>query len=516
MSTKYYITTPIYYVNDRPHLGHLYTTTLADIVARFHRLRGDDVFFLTGVDEHAAKVEKAARAHGRSPRAWADEHAANFRDALDAFGISNDDFVRTSEQRHTAKVTEYVSRLIERGDVYQGQFEGWYDETQEEYLTDRRAAELQHQSPYTRRPLVRRREASYFFRLSRYQERLVQIISSEVLQVRPDARRTEVLARLHDGLEDVPISRSGGGWGIPVPGDATQTIYVWIDALFNYLSYVDTEDRRRYWPADVHIIGKDILWFHAVIWPALLLALDRPIFGLLYVHSLWLRDGQKMSKSLGNVIDQDALQRYLGRFSLDGARWFLATRGPLGSADSDFSDAPIAAAYNADLANAFGNCASRVLTMLVLYFDGRVPIPAASASGPLIEAARRESTAVVESYAELRVDQACRQALELVRAIDREIDRRRPFVLAREPSSRGELADVLYTCVEALRIATVLLWPVVPSAAEELWQRLNCSAYSDALREHGRGRLDEWIRWGALQPSTVVRDGPPLFPRVTV
>ena len=508
MST-YYVTTPIYYVNDRPHLGHVYSTTLADIIARFRRLAGDDVFLLTGVDEHAAKVETSAAAHGLSPRAWADRNAAIFREAVHEFAITHDDFVRTSDPRHTSKVREYLSALIASDEVYSGRYEGWYDAGQEEYVPEHRAEELQFRSPFSGQPLERRVETNYFFRLSRYGPRLIDLIESDQFQIRPDARREEALARLRGGLNDVPVSRSGSGWGIPVPGDDRQTIYVWIDALFNYLSYVDSDDRRRYWPADVHIIGKDILWFHVVVWPALLLALGRALPRQVYVHSLWLRNGQKMSKSLGNVVGGEALREYVDRYSLDGLRWFLATAGPRGAGDAECSDQLFRDVYNRDLANVLGNCVSRVTNMIARYFDGRLsPCADGPDAAPLrlqaIESARR----AVDAFIALRVEDACREALGIVSGIDREIERRRPFAFATDPARRGELGHILYSAAEALRIAGVLLLPVIPAAAGELLRRLGANAPAAATG------FESLIRWGGLQPEVPIVHGPSLFPRV--
>lgn len=372
----FYVTTPIYYVNDRPHIGHVYSTTLADVLARFHRLRGDDVFFLTGTDEHAAKVVDTARERGVSTQDWADQNAAAFEQTFQKLGMTHDDFIRTSQDRHKDKVIEYVRQLMETGDVYEGEYEGWYDAGQEEYIPENKAKEYDYKSPFNRKPLVRKREKNYFFRLSAYTDRLRDWIQANPAFVQPEARKNEVLARLNEGLNDVPMSRTGtGGWGIPMPGDPEQSIYVWIDALFNYLTTVDTEDRRKYWPANHHIIAKDILWFHAVIWPAVLMALDRPLPHQVYAHSFWISEGQKMSKTLGNFIDLEKIDQYVETYSLDALRYFLVTQGPLGATDSDFAHAKFVDVYNADLANTLGNCASRVTNMIARYFDGVLPEP---------------------------------------------------------------------------------------------------------------------------------------------
>ena len=386
-ANTFYVTTPIYYVNDKPHLGHVYTTMVADVVARYHRLKGDDTFFLTGVDEHAAKVSEMAAARGVTPQQWADENAAEFRGTFDKLELTYDDFVRTSSEHHKQKVTEYVAALLASGDVYEGEYEGWYDAGQEEYVPENKAKESDYKSPVNGKPLIRKKEKNYFFALSKYQDAVLDHIDKHPTFVQPDARRNEVVNRIKDA-EDVPISRSGtNGWGIPVPGDESsggQTIYVWIDALFNYLTYTDRDDRRHYWQAGaVHFIAKDILWFHAAIWPAVLLALQKcdgyawvNLPRQVYTHSYWVSEtGEKMSKSLGNFLDPQAIDNYIAEFGLDALRYFLATRGPLGTTDTAFSPDLFIETYNADLANTFGNSVSRVTNMIGKYFDGVMPDP---------------------------------------------------------------------------------------------------------------------------------------------
>ena len=386
-----YVTTPIYYVNDKPHLGHVYTTMVADVVARYHRLKGDDTFFLTGVDEHAAKVSDKAAEHGMSAQQWADQNAAAFGDVFERLEMTHDDFVRTSSERHKTKVTEYVSALLASGDVYEGEYEGWYDAGQEEYVPENKAKETDYKSPVNGKPLVKKTEKNYFFKLSAYVEPLLAFYEKRdaagTSYVQPTARKNEIVNRIKEA-QDVPISRTGsGGWGIPVPGDAEQTIYVWIDALFNYLTYVDDDARRKYWESGpTHFIAKDILWFHAAIWPALLMALGKCdgydwVWGegvqenqLVYSHSYWVSDsGEKMSKSLGNFLDPAAIDNTVNEFGLDALRYFLATRGPLGTTDSAFSGELFAEVYNADLANTFGNSCSRVSNMIGKYFEGKMP-----------------------------------------------------------------------------------------------------------------------------------------------
>ena len=538
----FYVTTPIYYVNDKPHLGHVYTTMVADVVARYHRLKGDDTFFLTGVDEHAAKVADKAAEHAMSPQQWADQNAAAFRETFETLEMTHDDFVRTSSEHHKAKVTEYVAALMKSGDVYQGEYEGWYDAGQEEYVPENKAKETDYKSPVNGKPLVKKVEKNYFFRLSAYREAVLDHIEKNPTFVQPDARRNEIVNRIKEA-EDVPISRSGAsGWGIPVPGDDSggQTIYVWIDALFNYLTYVDTPERKHFWESGaVHFIAKDILWFHAAIWPAMLLALRKcdgydwvNLPAQVYTHSYWISEtGEKMSKSLGNFLDPKAIDNYVSEFGLDALRYFLATRGPLGTTDSTFSPDLFIEVYNSDLANTFGNSCSRVTNMINKYCKGiipRQPLMQSEESEFDLDAAVGHPSRYVPSYV---IDDISRRhafaarnrwniyaevALAPVSIVNMYIDVQQPFVLAKEPSKQSYVEAVLYNCVEALRIASLLLWPFIPDACEEFWRRIGCDYKQQMESSGGRGKLDEWGKWGQLKPGTPIEKGPALFPRYQV
>ncbi len=495
----YYLTTPIYYVNDRPHIGHCYTTVVADVAARFQRLlRGqplggsggqgrpgpDAVFLLTGTDEHADKVVTSAAAHGVGPQAWADQNAAEFRKAFAFMNCSFDDFIRTTEPRHKEKVGGYIRRLLDSGDIYKGEYTGWYDAGQEEYVTETVAKEAGYKSAVSGRPLVRRTEPCYFFRLSAYQERLREHIEGNPGFVQPEARRSEVLGRLRQGLQDVPVSRPvtddpATQWGIRMPGDEAHRIYVWIDALFNYLTTVDTPERRHLWPARVHLIGKDILWFHAVIWPALLMGLGEPLPRMVFGHGWWISEGMKMSKSLGNFIDLERLKAYAGRYSLDALRWYLATQGPLTGTDSDFAHAKFVEVYNADLANGIGNSASRVANMIGKYFGGKVPDRGgAGADGTdhdwpaIVERCVAEAAGAAERF---DLGECVRSGIRLVGEVDAYIGVTQPFKLAKqveaEPAKGAQLAAILYNCAEALRAAALLLLPAMPEKMGDLLGR---------------------------------------------
>jgi len=495
---KFYITTPIYYVNDRPHIGHVYTTTIADIFARYHRLCGDEVFFLTGTDEHALKVVESAAQHGVTAQEWADQNAQAFQETFQKLGIANDDFIRTSQQRHKDKVRQYVTELIKTGDVYLGEYEGWYDAGQEEYVPENKAKESEYKSPINGKSLVRKKEKNYFFRLSKYGDALLARLDF----VEPETRRNEIANRIREGLNDVPISRTGAGdWGIKVPGDDAHTIYVWIDALFNYLSTVDTPERRHLWPAEVHLIAKDILWFHAVIWPAMLLALNRPLPGRVYAHSFWIAEGQKMSKSLGNFVDLEKIDRYVATYGLDALRYFLANNGPLGISDSDFAEAKFIEVYNVDLANELGNLVNRALTMVQRY-RGTVP-PAATSE------LRGVAEVTVTQFRE-RMDQLdLGGALEVLRGFvnraNQFVEQSAPWKLAKDPASAAKLDAVLYDLVESVRLIAVLVTPVMPTIAGQIRAQLG-------VGEKLGGFADE-VGWGRLAAGTKLGTVAPLFPK---
>ena len=548
----FYVTTPIYYVNDKPHLGHVYTTMVADVVARYHRLRGDDTFFLTGVDEHAAKVSDKAAEHGLSPQQWADQNAAAFRGTFEKLEMTNDDFVRTSSDRHKAKVTEYVAALIASGDVYEGEYSGWYDAGQEEYVPENKAKAQDYKSDVNGKPLVKKAEKNYFFKLEKYREPLLAFYEQRDKAgrgyVQPEARKNEIVNRIKEA-NDIPISRTGsGGWGIPVPGDESQTIYVWIDALFNYLTYVDDDERRKYWESGAtHFIAKDILWFHAAIWPALQMALSKCdgyawVWGeevrehqLVYSHSYWVSEsGEKMSKSLGNFLDPAAIDNYVEEFGLDALRYFLATRGPLGTTDSAFSPDLFVEVYNSDLANTFGNSASRVSNMIGKYFGGETQLPDArhvwevvvgvdlktdkpvTAQFDMPERCDKASAEFTDEFIRLDLLGAAGFALDVVEEVDGFIELTQPFKLAKDPDKLPEVGTILYNCAEALRIASILLWPFIPDKCEAFWSRIGCGHYAEQLKDKGRGDLAAWVEWGQLKPGTPIEKGEALFPRYQV
>jgi len=502
---KFYVTTPIYYVNDRPHIGHVYTTTIADIAARYHRLCGDEVFFLTGTDEHAAKVVDSAADHGVTPQQWADQNARAFQETFAKLGITNDDFIRTSQPRHKEKAQQYMAELLKTGDVYLGEYEGWYDAGQEEYLPENKAKEYEFKSPFNGKPLVRKREKNYFFRLSKYSDALLKLLGERPEFVQPDVRRKEVTNRIREGLNDIPISRtSEHNWGIRVPGDEAHVIYVWIDALFNYLSAVDNPERQHLWPADVHLIAKDILWFHAVIWPTMLMALKRELPRQVYAHSFWISEGQKMSKSLGNFVDLEKIDRYVADFGLDALRYFLARHGPLGINDSDFADARFNDVYNAELADKMGNLVNRTLTMIQRYRNGIVPQP----NDEMLRAVAEKTVSVYrEAMGRLDFVTALDALWDFVVRSNQYVEETAPWKLAKDPANARQLDGVLYNLAESTRLISLLVTPFMPTIAQQIRAQLGVAEELQLFAEE--------IAWGRLAPGTKIGQIAPLFPKRT-
>jgi methionyl-tRNA synthetase len=523
MAEPTYVTTPIYYVNDKPHIGHAYTTTVCDVYARFMRLCGRDVFFLTGTDEHGIKVEKSAAERGTTPQQLADANSSEFRSVLSMFGLTNDDFIRTTEPKHIRQVTTLVKRLIHSDDVYLGEYEGWYDEGQEEFIPQARAQDQEFKSTVSGKPLVRMKEANYFFRLSAYQDRLEKLYREQPDFVRPEARRNEMLARLDAGLADIPVSRTSFTWGIPIPGDEKHVLWVWLDALTNYISAIgllepdsrEYSERAKYWPADYHVIGKEILFFHALFWPAVLMALNLPLPKCIYAHSFWISEGKKMSKTLGNFIDLPAIERYLSTYGLDAWRYYMTTQGPLSAQDADFSATHFHDVYTNDLVNTVGNCASRVTAMIEKYFEGKVPAPngqqIAGHDWPaLTHAAVERATKAMERF---ELERAIDEAIGLIRKVDGFINQTEPYKLAKQPEKRDELGTILYQCAETLRIASLLLWGVMPNAMEQLWSALGLAVKPGIPGAGGGDELQTLAKWGGLAPGNAIRKVA-LFPRV--
>lgn len=521
MSDRFYITTPIYYVNDAPHIGHAYTTIAADVLARYHRSEGRDVRFLTGTDEHGIKIVKAAAEKGISPRELADKVVVHFQDLWARLNISNDDFIRTSQGRHEGRVQEIIRKLLERDEVYLGKYEGWYDEGQEEFVTEFTAAENGYKSAIDGRALVRYSEPSWFFRLSKWIPRLIEHIEAEGTFIQPVSRRNEVLSKLRAGVDDLSISRQSvklGGWGIPMPNDTDHSVYVWVDALSNYITALgmpeigDEFDGRceAYWPANIQLIGKDILWFHAVYWPCLLMALDVPLPKTIFAHGWWTCEGKKMSKSLDNFISCEMLGELCDEYSRDALRYFLLREVTFG-ADGDFSREAFERRYNTELANDVGNLLSRTVNMIVRYFDATIPEPqrrglegveAEFLAGPM-KRLQAELPGIMDRCG---FGDYIGEVLSLATATNRYIEATAPFKLAKDPSQRERLGTILYACAEAVRIVLSCLEPFMPEKAAEGLAQLGLSG-GDAEP------LSRRVRFGRLEPGTAVVKSASLFPR---
>ena len=505
----FYVTTPIYYANDFPHIGSAYTTIAADVLARYHRRRGDDTFFLTGTDEHGAKVAEAAAQQGLDPKAFTDRIAAGFKAAWHSLNISNDYFVRTTDVRHEAGVQAFLQTLFDRGEIYRGKYEGLYCVGCEAYVAPEDLVD--GLCPVHRRPPIVYSEDNYFFRLSKYGDILQRAITSSSdpnhYQIGPAARRNEVLGKIRVGLSDISISRAALTWGIPLPFDPSQTAYVWIDALLNYITaagyHDDPETFSRLWPG-VNLIGKDILWFHAVIWPAMLIAAGQRPPKLVYAHGFFTINGQKMSKSLGNVIVPSEL---IERFGFDGSRYLLVSEFPFG-VDGDVSVASFVARYNAELANDLGNLLNRTVSMVNRYFYGEVPNPGPRTEHLDDEIEARANRSVGEYFERLDAldfPGAITAIRDLVTRANRYVEETSPWTLAK--SDRERLAPVIYNLAESLRIAAELIWPFMPDAAEAMLEQLGTTLAAGGWPSGALG-------WGHLPVGTRVARAQPLFPRL--
>src|SRR5271157_855529 len=512
MSKKFYITTPIYYVNARPHIGHAYTTIACDTIARRQRMLGTDTYFLTGTDEHGQKIERAAQAAGRTPQQLTDEVSAEFRTLWDRMGITYNDFIRTTSDRHKRGVQELFRRIRDNGFIYKGHYTGQYCVFDELYVD---AVGPGAPCPECGRPTETVHEENYFFKLSAMEERLLKYYAEHPDFVRPETRRNEVVAFVRSGLRDLSVSRTSFKWGIPVPNDPQHVIYVWLDALANYMTAIgfgsdnpkDQEKLQRYWPADVHMIGKEIVRFHCVYWPAFLLAADLPLPNSIIAHGWVLFEESKMSKSRGNIVRSETILDTLGG---DALRYFLLREIVFGQ-DGSFSFDALVQRFNADLANGLGNLSSRTLSMITRYFEGEVPYPSLSERTPADEAIGHLAEQTIADFHvqfdQFQFSRALETAWSLVAAVNKYIVENEPWAVAErdDQDSRARLATILYTSAEALRVVTALAHPIIPDATAHIWTQLGLGEI---------GQLDlRTLAWGQLPLGTKLGPVEPVFPR---
>jgi len=505
MAGRFYITTPIYYINAEPHLGHAYTTIVADAIARARRLAGEDVFFLTGTDEHGQKVERAARAAGMETIAFADRTSQKFRELFSRLNIANDDFIRTTEPRHIKAAQEIWRRVRDRGFLYKAPYEGWYCTVDELFVPETQLVD--GKCPTCGNPVERLAEESYFFKLSAFQDRLLQLYETQDF-ITPDIRRNEIATFVSAGLRDLSVSRTSFRWGIPVPDDPGHVMYVWFDALTNYLTaagFPDDEPRvARYWPADIHLMGKEIVRQHAVYWPAFLMAAGLEVPKRIIGHGWWLMNDAKMSKSLGNVVRPDD---YVAIFGVDAFRYYVLREMTLGQ-DSSFSDETFLTRYNADLANDLGNVVSRVATMIERYCESRVPqrtpgVEEAADVG-LQTAKDRAIDDVSRDARRLDFSMALRGVWSLISEVNKYVVVREPWALAKSPEKRPLLDTTLYNAANTLNVVAALIQPVMPETARRI-----STIFGAQPRQ-----WDESLKTAGLQPGQPLGKIEQLFPRI--
>lgn len=506
---RFYITTPIYYPSAKLHIGHAYCTTIADALARYHRQMGEEVFFLTGSDEHGQKIQRQAEKEGVTPLAYVDKIVAGFKDLWEKLNISHDDFIRTSEDRHIKVVQEIFRRIYAKGDIYKGSYKGLYCTPCESYWTEHQLDE-NGCCPDCHRPVEEVSEEAYFFKISKYADRLLEHINAHPEFIRPTSRRNEMISFIKQGLEDLCISRTSFDWGIPVPGDEKHVIYVWFDALSNYLTpigFLDDEAKfAKFWPADVHLVGKEIVRFHSIIWPCILMALDLPLPKVVYGHGWLIVDGDKMSKSKGNVVDPIAL---IEEFGEDAIRYFLLREITLGQ-DGNISRDALIARTNADLANDLGNLLHRTLNMIKKFQGGKALAPAGESEYDA--ALKAEAKAAGEEYVramnDLDISAAIKRLWSFIGRANKYIDETAPWLLAKDSEKRQVLANTMYNLLESLRLIGFMVAPYMPGTAKSIGEQLNLPP---EIRElSGEAALS----WGLFPAGTVVGEAKQLFPRI--
>lgn len=509
MAEKFYITTPIYYPSDKLHIGHSYCTVATDTMARYKRLRGYDVKFLTGTDEHGQKIERIAEKQGITPKQYVDKIVSGIKDLWKELDISYDHFIRTTDDYHVKSVQKIFKQLYDQGDIYKSEYEGWYCTPCESFYTDVQLVD--GKCPDCGREVERLKEESYFFRLSKYQDRLIKYIDEHPEFIQPQTRQNEMINNfLKPGLEDLCVSRTSFNWGIPVTFDPKHIVYVWVDALTNYITALgygsdDDSEFKKYWPADVHVVGKEIVRFHTIIWPAMLMALDLPLPKQVFGHGWLIIDGGKMSKSKGNVVDPKVL---VDRYGVDAIRYFLLREIAFGQ-DGNFTNEALIQRINSDLANDLGNLVSRTVGMIEKYFDGKIP---ADREETEFDASLKDTAKAVTEKVDTLLDKmlfsdALTEIWTLIRRSNKYVDETQPWVLAKDDSQKAKLANVLYNLSEAIRIVSVLIQPFMPNTPKLIWKQLGVS-------EGEATAWDSAKTWGVLPADTVYTKGDVIFPRI--